>query len=159
MDDQQTLSIRRMVPADIPACAGIVASTALWVRYGVTPEGAAARLAAGYQEDATILVAEDGAGTLLGFVWLVERGAFDLSGYIRWIAVTAQHRRSGVGRLLLDAAEAQVRRTSRDIFLLCSDFNVEAQRFYERNGYILVGRLPDYALSGVAELIYRKRLQ
>jgi ribosomal protein S18 acetylase RimI-like enzyme len=154
----QKLTIRPMQPGDIPACAGIVASTPLWQRYGVTPESAAARLTAGHQDGATILVADDGDGNLLGFVWLVKRGAFDLSGYIRWIAVAASRRSSGVGRRLLTAAEEHVRQTSRDIFLLCSDFNVDARHFYEQNGYIQVGALPDYVVPGIAELIYWKRL-
>ncbi len=151
-------NIRPMRPEDIAPCADMVASTPLWQRYGVTPESAAASLQAGLRDDAVILVAEDDGGKPLGFVWLVRRGAFDLSGYIRWIVVTSSHRGSGAGRQLLVFAEDAIRQTSRDIFLLCSDFNLDAQRFYERNGYTRVGVLPDYVLAGVAELIYRKRL-
>ncbi len=136
----------------------MIASTPLWQRYGVTPDSAAAHLQAGLRDHAVILVAADGGGNPLGFVWLVRRGVFDLSGYIRWIVVLSSQRGSGVGRHLLAAAEDDVRQTSRDIFLLCSDFNLDAQRFYERNGYARVGALPDYVLPGVAELIYRKRL-
>ncbi len=150
-----------MRPEDIEPCARMIASTPLWQRYGVTPESAAARLQAALRDEAVILVAEEAentGGSPLGFVWLVRRGAFDLSGYIRWIVVSSAHRSSGVGRQLLLAAEENIRQTARDIFLLCSDFNLDAQRFYERNGYTRVGALPDYILPGVAELLYRKRL-
>ncbi len=154
----EKIIIRPMCPDDIEACATMIASTMPWQRYGITTKIATARLEAALRGDTTVLVAEDGGGIALGFVWLVRRGAFDLSGYIRWIVVAASLRSSGVGRQLLAAAEESIRQTSRDIFLLCSDFNVEAQRFYERHGYSRVGVLSDYVLPGVAELIYRKRL-
>ncbi len=154
----QKIIIRPMRSDDIEPCANMIASTMPWQRYGITPEIATTRLETGLRGDSLILVAGDGSGNLLGFVWLVKRGAFDLSGYIRWIVVATSHRSSGVGRQLLAAAEDSIRQTSHDIFLLCSDFNLDAQRFYERNGYIQVGVLPDYVLPGVAELIYRKRL-
>lgn len=155
----QTLIIRPMTADDIEPCAQTIAQAALWQRYNVTLEGARARLFSGLQEQVTLLVADDGGGSPLGFVWLSVHGAFDRSGYIRWIAVTANQRNSGVGRRLLGAAEDITRQTSDDIFLLCADFNLDAQRFYVRNGYEQVGALPDYVLVGVAELIYRKRLR
>ncbi|HVO70143.1 MAG TPA: GNAT family N-acetyltransferase, partial [Aggregatilineaceae bacterium] len=120
----QNLTIRPMALSDIKSCAQMVASTPLWQRYNVTLEGASAHLLAGLQSGALMLVADDGEGNPLGFVWLAERGAFDRSGYIRWIAVTANRRSGGVGRQLLVAAEEHTRQRSGDIFLLCSDFNV-----------------------------------
>ncbi len=136
----------------------MIATTLPWQRYGVTPERAAERLLDALHRDSALLVADDGGGNRLGFVWLLRHGAFDLSGYIRWIVVSPTNRSGGIGRLLLAAAEEECRKTARDIILLCADFNVDAQRFYERHGYIQVGLLPDYVLPGVAELIYRKRL-
>ncbi len=44
-------------------------------------------------------------------------------------------------------------------FLLVSDFNEDAQRFYEREGYLRVGPLPGLVLPDVAELLYWKRLR
>jgi len=41
---------------------------------------------------------------------------------------------------------------------LCSDFNTDAQRYYEKHGYSRVGAIPDYVVPGITELIYRKRL-
>jgi ribosomal protein S18 acetylase RimI-like enzyme len=155
----ENITIRPMTLSDIESCAQTVAWTPLWQRYNVTLESATAHLSAGLRDGAIILVADDGKGIPLGFVWLAERGAFDRSGYIRWIAVTANRRSSGVGRQLLMAAEEHTRQMSSDIFLLCSDFNVGAQRFYERNGYDRVGELPNYVLVGITELIYRKRLR
>jgi ribosomal protein S18 acetylase RimI-like enzyme len=149
--------IRPMIAADIPHCAEIMVLTPLWQRYSVTLESATKRFTTGLQDGATIFIA-DTDGIAIGFVWVVKRGAFDLSGYISLLAVSPAHRSGGIGRQLLTAAEDYIRPSARDIVLTCSDFNIDAQRFYERNGYMRVGALPDYVLPGVAELIYIKRL-
>ncbi len=65
----------------------------------------------------------------------------------------------GAGTRLLRAFEAEVARESRHAFLLVSDFNQGAQRFYQRHGYARVGALPGLVLPDVAELIYWKRLR
>jgi ribosomal protein S18 acetylase RimI-like enzyme len=126
----------------------------------MTEQSATARLSTAMHESASILIAAEAEAKAipLGFLWLAMRGAFDASGYIRLIGVMPGQRSKGIGQKLLTAAEDLVRPAARDMFLLCSDFNVEAQHFYERNGYTQVGALLDYILMGVAELIYRKRL-
>ena len=154
----QDVSIRRMAYEDISACVEIVVATPLWQRYGVTSQTAKERFEAGLHNQAILYVADAGSHKILGFVWVVMRGAFDLSGYIRWIGVSAEYQGGGIGRQLLAAAENYIRQTARDVFLLCSDFNVDAQRFYIRQGYVQVGSLPDYVLPGIGELIFRKRL-
>ena len=42
------------------------------------------------------------------------------------------------------------------MFLCVSDFNRGALRLYQRLGYELVGALPDFLVSGSAELLLRK---
>ncbi len=150
-------SIRFLEQHDIPACATLISGSLPWTRYGITYEGAIERLTTGLRQGAMILVAVEDGALPVGFVWIIPRGAFDLSGYIRWIVVGPTQRGSGIGHLLLEAAEARVRQTGHDIFLLCSDFNVDARRFYERYGYTQVGAIPDFVLPGVVEIIYRKR--
>ncbi len=152
------VTIRPMIAADIQPCAALMAASPLWQRYGVTVESASARFVAALNDGATIFVADDG-GKPLGFVWVALRGAFNRSGYIPLIGVDAAQRGGGIGQQLLDAAEDRVRQSSiGDMFLLCSDFNVDAQRFYQRQGYAQVGAIPDYVISGVTELIFHKRL-
>ena len=56
------------------------------------------------------------------------------------------------------AAESLVAGLAPDMFLLVSDFNIDAQRFYQRLGYVQVGALPAYVLSDVTELILWKKL-
>src|SRR5689334_1658178 len=143
--------IRPITEADIPTCAEIVSSTPLWQGYGLTFETAALRLTNAMNSDDLMLVAVDDDGNVVGFVWVVARGAFNLSSYIRWFVVSSSLRGGGIGQKLIAEAEAQIKLTSRDVFLLCADFNVEAQRFYEQHGYTRVGTIDDYVVPGVAE--------
>jgi len=146
----ETFTIRPLAPADIADIARWVAATPLWQRYNVTETSFAERLANG----ATIFVATR-ADAVLGFVWVVPRGAFNRSAYIQLIGVRPDARASGVGRALMEFAEAHA--PSRDIFLLVSDFNTAAQNFYARLGYVQVGKLDDYVVQGVSELVFWKR--
>jgi len=150
--------IRPLTEGDIPTCAQIVTTAPVWQRYGLTIERATQQFSEALRTNAPVLVADDGNGNVIGFVRLILRGAFDLSPYIRWLAVASTQRSRGVGRQLLSGAEALVQPPVRDMFLLCADFNTDAQRFYESNGYSRIGTIPDYVIPGVTEYIYRKRL-
>lgn len=150
------LTVRHMMPDDIPACARWVAETELWQRYGVTEAGMRERLTTALANGATIHVAEE-ASAVVGFIWVVARGAFDRSGYIQLVGVQPDQRGRGVGRALMEFAETQLFAHTRAIFLLVSDFNLDAQRFYQRRGYRQVGALEDYVVRGVSELIFWKR--
>ncbi len=133
-----------------------MAENPLWERYGVTLDSAYQRLSAGQQQGATILIAET-ADAVVGFIWYVEKGAFFRSGYVMLIGVDPALQGQGVGENLMDAVESILFETSEDVFLLVSDFNEGAQRFYHHRGYEPVGSLPGYVLPDVSELIYRKR--
>lgn len=148
--------IRPLADRDIPGIATWVAATPLWQRYNVTAKSFAKRLQDGLGEGAAIFVAEHD-GAVVGFVWLVERGAFNRSGYIQLIGVQPGRQNAGVGRTLMRFAEEKIFAQGRDLFLLVSAFNTNAQRFYERLGYRLVGKLDDYVVQGVSELIYWKK--
>lgn len=150
------LMIRLLTLADISDIARWVAATPLWQRYGVTEASFAKRLRDGLAEGATIYVAEHNT-QVIGFLWLVERGAFNQSGYIQLIGVHPDARSAGVGRMLMKFAEEKIFAQGRDVFLLVSDFNTDAQCFYQRLGYRQVGKLDDYVVQGVSELIYYKK--
>jgi ribosomal protein S18 acetylase RimI-like enzyme len=149
--------IRPMTLADVSAVAAIMAGNPLWQHYGVTVAAATQRLQRGLAGSATIAVAEV-AGRVAGFVWYVVEGAFQRSGYIMLFGVAPDLQGQGIGRALLAHAEHALFAASSSIVLLVSDFNHQAQRFYQRHGYIQVGALPDYVKPGVSELIYYKRM-
>jgi ribosomal protein S18 acetylase RimI-like enzyme len=150
-----SIRIRPFEARDIPACAQIMATNPLWQRYQVTLDSATQRLNAGLQSAATILVAEN-EGQVSGFLWYLEKGAFNRSGYIMLIGVALDSQHLGIGAALMDETERILFCQGRDVILLVSDFNSGAQRFYQRRGYLQIGALPDYVLPGVTELIFRK---
>ena len=145
--------IRKLTSQDISACAKIVGSTPLWKRYGFTTARCATRLRRSLQTKDLLLCAVL-EKEVLGFAWVLKNGAFGRSPYLRLLAVSARHRGSGVGRALLHAAES-IR--NGDLFLMVSDFNKDARRFYKREGYVEIGPLPDFALKGITEILMRKQ--
>ncbi len=94
----------------------------------------------------------------LGLVKYVPQGGFHRSPYIHVFAVKRAHRHQGVGTALLRTFERQILTDSRRVFLLVAAFNTTAQEFYRKNGYQEVGRIPDYYLDGVTEIILMKIL-
>jgi ribosomal protein S18 acetylase RimI-like enzyme len=147
--------IRPLQTEDIPGCARIMAENPLWQRYGITLESASRRLSDGFDHNAKILVAGP-PGEPAGFVWYVENGAFSRSGYVMLIGVDPALQGQKIGDALMDEAEDLMFERFQDVFLLVSDFNEGAQRFYRRRGYELVGALPGYVITDVSELIFRK---
>ena len=152
-----SLSIRVLTPADIPACAGIVAATDLWRdHYQVTPARAEQWFREAWQAGHSLLVATE-EQQVVGFVWFLPRGTFQRSGYIRLIGVAGPARRRGIGAALLQAAEREIFAQSEHVFLLVSHFNQPAQAFYRRMGYEQVGAIPDYVVPGITEYIFYKQ--
>jgi ribosomal protein S18 acetylase RimI-like enzyme len=93
---------------------------------------------------------------IVGGVIIEMNGAF--TGYIKSIWVSPDHRDKGIGALLMRYAEERVFKEKPNIFLCVSDFNHEAQRFYETLGYSVVGVLDDYLVSGLGEVLMRKTI-
>lgn len=123
------------------------------------------RLRRGYEEclaavqpqpDTEMFVAREG-GTPLGFVLLRPRGVAG-SPYLVSIAVDPGARGRGTGSALLAFVEQRFRPAHRHLFLCVSSFNERARRLYERQGFRMVGELPDYIIDGASEILMHKRL-
>lgn len=157
MDEFLSVKIRPAREGDIAVLAAMIAEMPLWQRYGVD-RARAERLLRGAMERAELVLVAEAEDVPVGVVWALVQGAFGISGYIRLLAVRPGWQRKGVGSQLIAAAEREIARMASSVFLLTSEFNVDAQRFYERLGYQRVGAIPDYVIQGVAELIYYKPL-
>jgi GNAT superfamily N-acetyltransferase len=153
-----TVNVRPIGRAEIPALAASLAELPLMVRYGNDAAKLGRALEGALDRGEVVLVADDG-GALRGLAWFLTSGTLALGGYLRLIAVAPGGAGRGTGLALLRAFEAEVAKVSRHAFLLVSDFNAGAIRFYEREGYVRAGALPGLVLPDVAEVLYWKRLR
>ncbi|MCE2490077.1 MAG: GNAT family N-acetyltransferase [Anaerolineae bacterium] len=91
--------------------------------------------------------------------WTQPRAGLGRGAYLRLICVHPDWQGQGLGLALLEACEAAARaRGQEHLMLLVSDYNVRAQSFYLRCGYVQAGALTEYVLPGVDELLFWKRL-
>jgi ribosomal-protein-alanine N-acetyltransferase len=103
----------------------------------------------------TLLIAE-AATARVACALLHQRGVAG-SPYLASIAVLPEYQGRGVGAAFLHYCESYFG-AARFIFLCVGSFNPRARALYERQGYRLVGELPDYVLEGASEFLYVKRL-
>ncbi len=150
--------IRALATADLPALAEGLAELPLLKRYGRSARKLQAILEAALARGEGLLLAEE-RGAPAGLAWFLTSGTLALGGYLRLLAVLGPFQGRGIGRELLAAYEAETARASAHSFLLTSQWNVDAQRFYERAGYRRVGLLPSLVVQGEDEALYWKPLR
>jgi len=101
------------------------------------------------------LVASDQSNQIAGFI-VVHGG---MTGHVITIDVMAAARRSGVGSLLLQAAEERLRADgSSAVGLETAVDNLAALSFYKRHGYSVIRTWPRYYSNGVDALVLNKEL-
>jgi len=86
----------------------------------------------------------------------VVRRHFLFGDYLELLAVSPAQRGCGLGRVLLDHIEARTFARANNLFACVSDFNTEARRFYQCQGYVEVGSLPNLLIDGRDEILLRK---
>jgi GNAT superfamily N-acetyltransferase len=151
------IDVRPLREADLEPLAAWLITLPLMQRYGLTAEAALRQLQTARRRGDTLITAADDADYPVGFAWMMPTGAFGRSPYLRLIGVHPDWSAQGIGARLLDAVESLAWSQADALCLLVSDFNLGAQRFYERHGYSRVGALADYVVPGVTELLYWKR--
>jgi ribosomal protein S18 acetylase RimI-like enzyme len=152
------MTIRPLAHADVGGLAAGLARLPLMQRYGRDAAALARDLDAALARGDGLHVSDAGAGPT-GVAWFDPAGAFGVGGYLRLIAVVPGAERRGIGAALLAAFEHATASRCRHAFLLVSDFNADAQRFYDRQGYRRIGVLPALVRPDVDEWLYWKRLR
>ena len=151
------MDLRPLRMNDCQPAAEIVGANPIWRdTYNYTTEAAARDLLYASSHGDYVLGAFD--KTIVGFCWILPKGGFGRSPYLRLIAVDPSGQSKGVGAHLLDKAEADFKKTAKHLFLMVSDFNSRAQAFYAARGYHKVGMVPHFVLPTVDEQIWMKEL-
>jgi ribosomal protein S18 acetylase RimI-like enzyme len=123
--------------------------------YFSSKQGAKAFLREGLAKE-EIFVALDEQGDCLGYVWFTLTGAFYRFPYVLNLAIKRNLRGKGIGKRLLSFFEDRGFKKASTLFLLVSDFNDKAKKFYQDLGYQEVGLIPDLVREGVTEHIMMK---
>jgi N-acetylglutamate synthase-like GNAT family acetyltransferase len=122
-----------------PADAAAITELLTQLGYPATVEFTAERLADFARDPASRVLVAERDGEVAGVVatHLVPRlDADSRSLRIVDLVVSERHRRAGVGRALVDAAEAEARRLrARRLGLSSGDWREDAHAFYERLGF------------------------
>jgi ribosomal-protein-alanine N-acetyltransferase len=148
-------TLRRCAPHDAPALAALEGACfpSPWSEAQVVSE---LRRPGGLALLATYGPAGSTTHRVVGYA--LFRRVLDEAELLR-LAVLPAERRRGLGALLLESGLQQVREGGcASAFLEVSESNGPALRFYERNGWRLVGRRAGYYADGAAALLYRRDL-
>ena len=150
-------TIRTLSTSDLPHIAQLIDTIPFYQDYGVTGQSIAQSLRAVLNDHScnpSVLIAQR-QDMVVGMAWIMEQGAFGRSHYLRLLAVDPNSKRQGIGRLLMQTAEAK-HLHPHGLCLLVTQDNHDARRFYEALGYDHCGTLPDYVRSGRHECLYYK---
>ena len=95
----------------------------------------------------------------VGFTYIIPKGAFHSFPYLHIIAIKEEYRDKGIGKALLDYSERIASEMADKLFLVAADYNPDAKRFYERNGYQQIGEIPNLYRTGITEYLMIKNLK
>ena len=87
----------------------------------------------------------------IGFMGVINNGCFHKFSYLSILAVKKRYRNKGIGEALVNKFEDIGFNKADKVFILVSDFNKTAQKFYRKLGYKKVGNIPDLFKHGVSE--------
>jgi len=136
---------------ELADCRRLVLASEPWITLGYG-DAEAESIARSSSAD-NLLVARAG-NHLVGFA--LSTPGILLGEYLKLLAVDADRRSAGIGRLLMEELERRAFARWPNVYLCVSDFNTGARAFYRRIGYEEVGALRDLLLPGKAEILMRK---
>lgn len=126
-----------------------------WAHYAYTGVALAALLAA--EEPGAQRFQICANHTLAGAI--VIRSNWLRGPYLQFLGILPAFHRQGLGSTALSRFEGQARADgARNLWVAASKFNVAAQTFYERHGFVCVATVDDLIGEGTAEILFRKRL-
>ena len=152
----QTISFAEGNEQHLKDCMDALCRSVLGEKYFSSPGSAENAILEGIRQGNlyVVLIGE----ACIGFAYIIPKGAFHSFPYLHIIAIKEEYRGQGVGKALLDYSEWIASEVADKIFLVVSDYNPEAKRFYERNSYQQLGEIPNLYRPGITEYLMTKNL-
>ncbi len=157
-----TANIRPMTRRDKPAIMRILAATPEFKpsEVVVAEEVIDSYLQSLSQSGYHILVAEI-EKSVVGYICYGPAPLTEGTWDIYWVAVGREEQSRGVGSVLMTFAEDEIRKARGRLAIIETSSQPEyekTRRFHHRQGYEVVGRIPDFYAPGDDKLILQKRL-
>ena len=153
----QTITFAKGNERHLKDCRDALCQSTLGEKYFSSPGSAENAILEGIQQG-NLYVALIGEACV-GFTYIIPKGAFHSFPYLHIIAIKEGYRGRGVGKALLGHSERIASEMADKLFLVAADYNPEAKRFYERNGYRQVGEIPNLYRPGITEYLMVKNLR
>jgi len=154
--------LRPTLPADTPALLAAAEGTDVFYPHEIeTLEEVLADFHREGEEYGHLALTWHEADVPAGLVYLAPVAMTDRTWELWWILVSKELQGRGTGRRLLELAESEVRQRAGRLLLIETSSlpHYEAtRRFYRKNGYAEVARVPDFYRAGDDKLIYAKTL-
>ncbi len=153
----QTISFAEGNEQHLKDCKDALCRSALGEKYFSSPGSAENAILEGIRQGNlyVALIGEE----CVGFTYIIPKGAFHGFPYLHLIAVKEEYRDRGIGKALLDYSERTAFEMADRLFLVVADYNPDAKRFYERNGYQQVGEIPNLYRPGITEYLMTENLK
>lgn len=155
-------NIRRMLKADKAALLAILQNTVEFdaAEVAVAEEVIDSYLSTPAIPDYYVLVAETD-GKITGYICYGPTPMTDNTWDIYWLAVAPEKRGKGIGGRLVKLAEAFIAKAKGRMVILETSGTAAYQntvRFYHKQGYETIARIPDFYKAGDDKLILWKKL-
>lgn len=133
-------------------CAGILTNSEPWITLGIDIDQVMMNLNDTLNEVFAVYIKDEIIGTIV----IQTKGAF--TGYLKNIAVKPDYRGKNLGEFMMKFVEDYILSKSQNVFLCVSSFNANAQKFYLKLGYEIIGVLKNYIVEGHDEILMRKTI-
>ena len=147
------VEISLLTPQQAEECARIMASNDPWKKVGRSYEDALSSFTKPEHTAFGLFI----DGEMKGFLVLILNGLLG-GGFIKSLYVDKEFRGSGLGKKLMTYGESKIFSQFANAYLCVSSFNKNAQLFYQRNGYAIVGELDALIIPDSAEILMRKTM-
>lgn len=151
MAEDMKLKIIRGSYDNVPECVEMLAHSELGKRY-FSAEGSAEKAINEAANADTFYVAVRNHACV-GFMYYIKGGAFHAFPYLHLLVVKESERGKGIGSKMLDELKSML--DHKQFYLVVADFNLNGNKFYEKNGFKQVGEIPGLYRTGITEYVMR----